>query len=80
MVIFIIMEKMTTGGLLEKKDHVDQIQKCSTIQENQHVDQIVNQVVTVVNMLKYGIMFSWNILKTKTKIIQNYHKEMLILD
>ena len=32
---------------------------------------VVNQVVIVVNMLKYGIMFSWNILKIKMEIIQN---------
>ena len=62
------MEKMITGGLQGKKDHVDQIQKCFMTQENQHVDQIVNQVVTVVNMLKFGIMYLWNISKIKMAI------------
>mgnify|MGYP001219956083 CR=1 FL=1 len=63
--------KDETGGLQEKKDHVDQIQKCFTIQENQHVQITASQVATVVNMLKYGIMYLWNILKTKMETIQN---------
>ena len=71
MVIFIIMEKMTTGGSQEKKGHVDQIQKCFTIQENQHVQTTASQVATVVNMLKYGIMYLWNISKMKKENIQN---------
>ena len=50
MVIFIIMEKMTTGGLQEKKDHVDQIQKCFMTQESQLVQMIANHHVIVVNM------------------------------
>ena len=49
---------------------MDQIQKCSMIQENQHVDQTVNLHVTVVNMLKYGTMYLWNISKAKMENIQ----------
>ena len=47
---YISMEKVIIGGLQEKKDHVDQIQKCFMIQENQHVDQNVSLHVNVVNM------------------------------
>ena len=43
-------EKTITGGLQEKKDHVDQIQKCFMTQESQHVQMIANHHVIVVNM------------------------------
>ena len=49
-IIFIFMAKMITGGLQEKKDHVDLTQKCFMIQENQHVLKIANHHVIVVNM------------------------------
>ena len=49
---YIILEKMITGGLLEKQDHVDQIQKCFMTQESQHCsDQTVNP--SVVDCGKY---------------------------
>ena len=49
-IIYIIMEKMITGGLQEKKDHVDQILKCFMTQESQLVQMIANHHVIVVNM------------------------------
>ena len=58
---YISMEKMITGGLQEKKDLADQIQKCFMIQESQLVVQIVNHHAIVENMWKYGITFSWSI-------------------
>ena len=44
------LEKMITGGLQEKKDLADQIQKCFWIRVNRHVAKIVNHLATVVNM------------------------------
>ena len=44
---------------------MDQTQKCSMILENQHVDQIVNLVVIVENMWKYGIMYFMEYFKDK---------------
>ena len=50
---------------------MDLTQKCFMTQENQHVDLIANHLVTVENMLKYGIMYLWNISKMKKENIQN---------
>ena len=63
--IYIITEKMTTGGLLEKQDLVDLIQRFSMILEKKHVDQTANLVVIVVNMLKSGTMYLWNSIKMR---------------
>ena len=44
------LEKMITGGLQEKQDLVDQIQKCFMTQENQNAHQNVIHLVDVENM------------------------------
>ena len=68
---FIILEKMITGGLPEKKDLVDQIQKCFMIQESQNAQKIVTHLVDVVNMLKFGITYLWNSSRQKMENKQN---------
>lgn len=67
----IILEKMITGGLPEKKDLVDQIQKCFMIQESQNAQKIVTHLVDVVNMLKFGITYLWNSSRQKMENTQN---------
>ena len=72
---YIITEKMITGGLQEKKDHVDPIQKCFMILESQLVQKIANLHVIVENMWKFGTMFLWNIIKIKMDI-ENWLNKM----
>ena len=63
------LEKKTIGGLLEKKDHVDQIQRYSMILEKQNAQMNVILHVDVVNMLKYGITYLWSFTKIKMVIV-----------
>lgn len=64
-------EKTITGGLQAKRDHVVQILKCFMIQESQNVQRDAILHVDAENMWKYGITYSWNIIKTKMENTQN---------
>ena len=67
----IFSEKTITGGLQAKRDHVVQILKCFMIQESQNVQRDAILHVDAENMWKYGITYSWNIIKTKMENTQN---------
>ena len=68
---YIYLVKMIIGGLPEMKVLVVLIQKCFMIQENQNVQKIVILHVIVVNMLKSGMMYLWNIIDMQMENIQN---------
>ena len=55
------------AGILD--GHMDQIQRCFMILENQHALQPVSLHVIAENMLKFGTMYLWNISKTKMDIL-----------